>query len=311
MDRYDQQPVRKLGCQHYRLNRHAGKAQNGPPNLQKQGYKPRELFNRVMTSAYRPEWTASQRQAVSGFVELYLQHRQDKDPPTKDLMWTFIKYLDHFFFEGLLTQVGPAQVDLIVCQFDLFGEHLGCFRYRSEATGLIGEIEIHTHACQGGWLDQRTLEDIIDTLVHEMAHGYLSIFSCRGQECTRNNHNTLGVTGHGQVWVSLAAVMYKSIQCWHPQLRGVFQMTRHGRTVWEEFRQDERRSAPHSSPRNPFRTVPRGRQLAHIKDEGLRFREGGQEAQGWHGTQVLGRGGSSLLAPERRPLHAAEYGQSI
>jgi hypothetical protein len=70
--------------------------------------------------------------------------------------------------------------------------------------------------------DKRTTQSfagIFETLVHEMIHAYLDLFSCREDDCRRKMDKIHGFTGHGGLFMVLQALTTTTIQSWSPKLQ--------------------------------------------------------------------------------------------
>lgn len=141
-------------------------------------------------------------------------------------------YLDNLFFSGILTydhrdpMVKLEFRDDIFDQVDKLGENDRGIWGQTTAVNegntstLRMKIEVdatHPHR-RKGLIVKRELKDVLETLVHEMAHAYLMLFACQCESCGMET----GVTGHRPVWQELKQVMYMTIRQWDSSLRNFY-----------------------------------------------------------------------------------------
>ncbi|KAF6818182.1 hypothetical protein CSOJ01_02063 [Colletotrichum sojae] len=149
--------------------------------------------------------------------------------------WFLMKCLDDFFFGGNLTRFrdGSFLVHLLTpydCTRGISDHNmLGLTRIDDPhaenadpyCTELSCQIEVYPHFL----LDSRNPDKdrpwpaTLETLVHEMVHAYINMFVCRGPQCDKNVLNTIGLTGHGPVFLKLHALLIKQMRTWHPLLK--------------------------------------------------------------------------------------------
>ncbi|KAK7747697.1 hypothetical protein SLS62_008943 [Diatrype stigma] len=127
------------------------------------------------------------------------------------------RYLDEFFFFDQLRR----RLDLTA----------GIDAVRATGDGAIqadwdGHTQVHAGRCRvrinvgrGGRVFP--LLAVAETLVHELAHAYLLVFSDRRcATCRRDRPNTIGLEGdgHGPVFLQLHRVMVTEVRGWHDGL---------------------------------------------------------------------------------------------
>lgn len=196
--------------------------------LEKESYQPRPLLQRAMEVFDRMELHGdTQIKAQYRFVKSFLDW-QHQPKPTAFQIRTFMRALDEFFFSGILSrgQHPNVRIDFRDDIFDQIDE----LREGDEATsGLTAQVDrrntsamfliIRLDATQPyrreGQIVRNDLEDVLETLVHEMAHAYFMLFACPCESCQRE----LGATGHGPVWQELKQAMYRRIRRWDWSLR--------------------------------------------------------------------------------------------
>lgn len=177
------------------------------------------MFNDVLQSSVK---------AYFGSVFLNLEQEPFVDENGVRL---FAQLFDVFFFGGNLT----GTVDPIVTlefREDIFGQwptyvvgrhilwgrmtpqyaHVGTSRM---AVRVNIELEAVQPQFWGMPYSRRPLVRVLKTLLHEMAHAYLTCFSCPCDCC----QNQLGATGHGFVWQELINAIFREVASWDRSLR--------------------------------------------------------------------------------------------
>ncbi|KAI0600467.1 hypothetical protein F4775DRAFT_599136 [Biscogniauxia sp. FL1348] len=136
----------------------------------------------------------------NGFVALYLQN----DKPSAELLAQWYMFLldKHFFFGSLCRIVSLKVLQGDVTKPDLHG-------YYSP-----GEREIVLFLCPGGRLQQH--DEVLDTLIHEMAHAYVDIFS--NKWLAMSPEQLQAHEGHGVYWHCLFHSIVNRVRRWHPSL---------------------------------------------------------------------------------------------
>ncbi len=191
-----------------------------PSVLQRGRHHIKELSNRAITTGMRRILTPEQAQAAAGFVKLF-RERKNEYPPTHETMYQFTRYLDNYFFEGLLTRPGPYQLQLLVKPVNISNVY-GYSDYPS--------VENHTPVIclntlvrikRGPNLSkfQQRMPTMLRTLAHEMAHNFLRQYSCSSEECRARSH---GKDNHNEPWALLTDVIFKVIGSWQPEVLGYF-----------------------------------------------------------------------------------------
>jgi len=140
-----------------------------------------------------------------------------------------MKTLDGFFFGGLLTGIGPFSdrgggVTVLKTANNIFAEgqighalflRTGLAAIRGlTAPTLDGKTFIYIDTSRGDI--PKSMKDILETLVHEMAHAIYLSFSCRCARCQYDSGRSevLGQQGHGRLWKEMAEHMRDTIQSW-------------------------------------------------------------------------------------------------
>lgn len=140
--------------------------------------------------------------------------------------------LDTYFFGKALTIRTPERnwsaLGEIHVEGNIFAEgHIGhAVRPDAPAHGLVagtwrGDTVMYLDAFD---LDgsPRTIKQLLETLVHEMAHALYESFACRGRCCNQLDPEVLGVDGHGRLWVELVGHMRDTIRSWDKTLEDFY-----------------------------------------------------------------------------------------
>lgn len=68
---------------------------------------------------------------------------------------------------------------------------------------------------------RQTKIELTYTLIHEMAHAYLTGFTCPCSHCNQSSPHNVGPTGHGKAWQALSEFMLEEVRTWHRELRAL------------------------------------------------------------------------------------------
>lgn len=152
-----------------------------------------------------------------------------KPYPTELQLWWLMQYLDQFFFSGLLTGGQDPTVSLEFKE-DIFEENrtlgeddrffLGKTQGRMEGSTckITIQIEAHSDWRREGHFVRRGMMNVLETLVHEMAHAYFMFCTCRCKCCQWQ----MGANGHGPAWQELKKAMYTTIRQWDLSLCNLY-----------------------------------------------------------------------------------------
>lgn len=192
--------------------------------FQRLSYQPGPLLQRTKEFFQREDLIADQILAQGVFVEVFKSRNFRLNPTESDLRW-LMHAMDTFFFSSLLTGGQDALVRLEFGE-DIFkgfrnsreGQMPDLGQTRSEGKFLDRRMLICVEASTPwrweGCLIRRTFKEVLETLVHEMAHAYVFLFSCPCWLCQME----IGQSGHGYVWRALKEAMYMTIRGWDPCL---------------------------------------------------------------------------------------------
>lgn len=84
-----------------------------------------------------------------------------------------------------------------------------------------GQVAIYIEAFYRDGSAQ-TIEDILETAVHEMAHAIFKGFACQCPSCNCSDPTVLGKEGHGRLWVEMAEHMRNTIRSWDEALNDFY-----------------------------------------------------------------------------------------
>lgn len=197
--------------------------------FQRRSYQPQPLLQRTKEFFQQEEPLVGDRiWARYSFVRIF-KSREFRLNPTESKLLKLLHCLDTFFFSSLLTRGQDPIVrfnfgDDIFEQFEKFreGQSITWGRTRSEGNIWDYRMQIKVEASEPspweGCLVRRSSMDVVQTLVHEMAHAYLFLFSCPCWSCRME----IGPTGHGAVWQELKQAMCMEIRTWDPSLRDFY-----------------------------------------------------------------------------------------
>ncbi|KAK1493926.1 hypothetical protein CCUS01_13807 [Colletotrichum cuscutae] len=154
---------------------------------------------------------------IEGFHELY----NNRDPSHYAHIIRVASLLDHYFFRGWLTarrrRTGIVQSHLKVCirennevcQEQGSASHVEVVK---EHAGSLPSVDIDIDSAET-W----TIAQIVELLIHEMAHGYLILFTCRGgfdYVAGCSFHHSAARGHHGLYLRKLLRHVYQTIQEW-------------------------------------------------------------------------------------------------
>ncbi|GKT41712.1 uncharacterized protein ColSpa_01893 [Colletotrichum spaethianum] len=149
---------------------------------------------------------------------------------------SMMRHLDEYFFFGTMTRLQRGQKELLLVlqtgfgllkadvSFDSYGDatthgpDFGNTYTRVRLWGRISSIDPWGYTSSTA-VEQLPFTQNVATLVHEMVHAYLNMFVCKGEQCKRNLLNTVGLTGHGSIFVKLYTLVLEEIWKWHPKLK--------------------------------------------------------------------------------------------
>lgn len=192
--------------------------------FQRLSYQPQPLLRRTKEFFQREDLIADQILAQSVFVQVFKSRTFRLNPTEPDLRWLMYA-MDTFFFSSLLT---GDQDPLVRFEFgeNIFKDFINVRKTRKITWGrarpeggiqdwrMLISVEASTPWVWEGCLIRRTFKEVLETLVHEMAHAYLGLFSCLCWSCRME----IGPSGHGHVWRELKEAMYMTIRGWDPSL---------------------------------------------------------------------------------------------
>lgn len=197
-------------------------------------HNPQDIMDEVANLASLPLHLHNISFARDLFVEIYRAwngrntHDDLRQLLNSGQIRTAMRALDIYFFGKALTSTTPtrnwtALKDLHV-EGNIFAEgHKGhAVRPNQRAFGVIdfserGEATIYIDAFSPDG-SPRTTKQILETLVHEMAHAIYGSFACECQSCDGTDPEVLGPNGHGRLWVQLLERMRDTIRSWDEAL---------------------------------------------------------------------------------------------
>lgn len=193
--------------------------------FQRRSYQPQPLLQRTKEFFQQEEPLVGDRiLARYTFVKVFKSLEFSLNP-TESHLRMLLHSLDTFFFSSLLT---GGQDPIVRFKFgeDIFKQYQSFRRGqdihwgRATPEGSIWDyrVLISVEAIRPGpWegcFVRRSSMDVLQTLVHEMAHAHLLLFSCHCWSCKME----IGPTGHGAVWQELRQAMFMEIRTWDPSL---------------------------------------------------------------------------------------------
>lgn len=201
--------------------------------LQLRSYQPQPLLQRTKEFFQREEVIdGNQTLARCIFVRICTSPEFGRSP-TESQLRLLMQSLDTYFFSGLLTG-GQDPIVRLESREDIFRQFLTYRDGQMLYWGLTSpdnnganvwdyrmKIEVEASEPRPWWEGgtvRRDSMDVLQTLVHEMAHAYLMLFSCPCWSCRME----LGPTWHGSVWQELKQAMYMEIRRWDPALQGLY-----------------------------------------------------------------------------------------
>ncbi|KAI1756810.1 hypothetical protein F4782DRAFT_549249 [Xylaria castorea] len=209
---------------------------NVRPSLQPRAYRARELLNCTVASFYEisnSKLTSRQRQAKMDFIELFerqakipLKDLDDSDLDLCNTMVTLMKHLDDFFFFGSLTHGSPPFIRKFAVTNLPYDTAIGLCKIKLRNNGLpVCRIFIEK--------EQAALAQMVATLVHEMVHAFLGVFTCTCDKCVRNDINAVGLklSGHGPIFRGMHYAVMLCMADWSAELDVVFRKDSNGTYV--------------------------------------------------------------------------------
>ncbi|KAG6364327.1 hypothetical protein INS49_005928 [Diaporthe citri] len=201
-------------------------------------HKPQDIWDEVARLANLPLSLRNIYFARRIFVAVYKHWngrnthddiRQLLDSGELHLAMTALDF--HFFGRALTgttqTRNWPALAELHV-EGNIFAEgHIGhAVRSESAAHALVhpsehGKSTIYIDAFHLDGSPQ-TPKELLEILVHEMAHAAYDSFACRCKSCNDSDPEVLGGYGHGRLWVKLVEHMRDTIRSWDKALEDFY-----------------------------------------------------------------------------------------
>ncbi|KAI9705967.1 MAG: hypothetical protein M1836_005373 [Candelina mexicana] len=143
-------------------------------------------------------------------------HPNDLDNITQ----CYFKFFDDFLFGGLLGAYDGLTSVVRVPDQSFRKPLYGCtsFTFRDENQSVPGVlIKINQQLGPStAFTAAEDLDDIIQTLLHEMVHAMFGIYACHCVGCLRNESRVgeIGLTRHGEAWVKLAKAVEEVANEW-------------------------------------------------------------------------------------------------
>ncbi|KAI1860148.1 hypothetical protein JX265_010072 [Neoarthrinium moseri] len=131
-----------------------------------------------------------------------------EDIDLQELMEHYMDLFDHIFFFGILTRVGPrGQIVMLKVLHKSHPKHVGQF-YQNSGGGVIELNTMQREAISKKRYSEKmhTFDELLSTLVHELLHAYLEIFS----------HPNCVPESHGWEFVKHLKTMMKRMSSWIP-----------------------------------------------------------------------------------------------
>ena len=201
--------------------------------FKKVSYQPRPLLQRTLEfiapNKSFDEWRSTVKE---DFMKRFI-NAQIQSYPDETQLRSLMQALDTFFFSNLLTE-GPDPIVKLEFRDDIFSQIGKLGEGQQELLGNATlewapgqsrsalRVTIRVDATQAWPVEERNVRrdliDVLETLVHEMAHAYLIVFVCRCDECLRE----MGAKGHGPVFRELKQAMYMEMRRWDVSLRNFY-----------------------------------------------------------------------------------------
>lgn len=144
-----------------------------------------------------------------------LRHSDLLDSTMTQQFETIARLLDDFFFFGLLC----GYTNVIIKKDSEITWPPGmapCLGYKVRAGNYTKQTPYTTCVIIDN--GRQTVASGLDTLVHELVHAYLDVFSCSQGSCYENRLSYGGAGGHGPVFTCLHASIVLTIRTWHKDL---------------------------------------------------------------------------------------------
>ncbi|KAI1744857.1 hypothetical protein F4680DRAFT_443336 [Xylaria scruposa] len=187
-------------------------------NLTPESYDATELANAISAIVKRDDLTSLQSALIYGFVTDYLSAPSTEDMTTQELydfLGNMLVQIDEYFFQGGLTlQPEDPYIKLITPD----QSHLSRDGFYEPMMYVADRIVIYLRSGFTG--KRRSKNDLVTTLVHELAHAYLRVFFNRCP--VRGELNLVFENdGHGVLWQRISRDIYTHIRTWDPSLIGI------------------------------------------------------------------------------------------
>lgn len=203
-------------------------------------YTPQVIMDKVRQNASLPGLTNHQLKCKETIVSLYRSWMGFETARLHNMcgdLQIAMEALDGFFFTDSLTStslVGPGRriaspiVSLLVERNVFKNGHPGNEDLVNRNTLPWGravsvtndKLNIYIDTFRHGSLG--TMADIMETLVHEMAHAAMIVFMCKCKHCNGAacHSDILGPHGHGRLWIQMMEFMRTTIRGWDSGLAG-------------------------------------------------------------------------------------------
>lgn len=125
-----------------------------------------------------------------------------------------LSIFNDFFFGGVLRGHVIVQWDTYTRQDGMYG----CSLLEPNGKCMIEIGRLKRHQPHQKWT-HHTIHNILDTLLHEMAHAVFFLFkcNCRVCACQRNEIMGRGLSGHGPAWTKLCKAIQEDADRWFRQ----------------------------------------------------------------------------------------------
>jgi hypothetical protein len=224
-------PKRKRPAKHAEMPQYASIKPYNSPDLQRAGYKARELLNftaKAFHSLEDADLSSRQRDLRGMFIKMFndRKHKYGKAVSNEQIdiyekdMRRFMHCIGGFFFFGCLERHIELETGMdIVSMDDLHTDPTWESRTAS-VEEEDGEHLIQIWLNLGRKNQLHDLETLIGYLIHEMVHAWYLYFSCRCESCHRDRLNTTGHPSdqHGPLFLMLHRLIVSEIRRWDPAL---------------------------------------------------------------------------------------------
>ncbi|KAJ2893598.1 hypothetical protein MKZ38_008421 [Zalerion maritima] len=192
------------------------------PRLQPFGYRPEKLVSRSLLLPGESYLSGAQRKALSDLRRHMALWAKSKTFGSKENMRTWLRWLYDRF--NVLFFLGNVKRNTML------NLPTGFQRKDKQWNGYYKSGSITIFLCRHGDKTFRPVLKLASTLLHEMVHAYLDLFSCRRQECCAANRlNGIGAEGHGIMFHFMIMLSMRRLMNWIPELQ----------TEWKEMYERE------------------------------------------------------------------------